>query len=94
MPAVAPALLYRLLEAFAARPDALAVVPVTQGRRGNPALISRALFPELSVLQGDEGARRLLREVHTARIVELVVDDASVALDIDTPDDLVRAKGS
>jgi molybdenum cofactor cytidylyltransferase len=97
MPAVDAALLDRLIDAFAASPSALAVVPVQAGRRGNPALLSRALFPAIVGLAGDEGARRLLREADPARIVDVLVDDGEAAtLDVDTPEDLaagnLRAK--
>src|SRR5581483_8642664 len=58
MPAVTPALLDTLIETFRARPEALAVAPVREGRRGNPVLLSRALFPAIARLEGDQGARR------------------------------------
>ncbi len=45
MPAVEAATLDRLIDAFAARPLALAAAPVHAGRRGNPVLLSRALLP-------------------------------------------------
>jgi molybdenum cofactor cytidylyltransferase len=60
MPAVTPALIDRLIAAFAERPDALAAAPVSAGRRGNPVLLSRALFAAIAKLEGDEGARKLL----------------------------------
>ena len=60
MPAVTPALIDRLIAAFGDRPDALAAAPIVEGRRGNPALLARALFPAIAALGGDEGARKLL----------------------------------
>lgn len=92
MPAVDAALLDCLIGAFEARPDALAAVPVRAGRRGNPALLSRALFPAIARLEGDEGARRLLRQVDPARVIEVEVEGEAATLDVDTPDDLAAAR--
>ena len=92
MPAVTPTVIERLLAAFEARPDALAVVPVTGGRRGNPVLVARALFAGVSELTGDEGARRLLRESDPKRMVEVAMEGEAAALDVDTPEDLAAAR--
>jgi molybdenum cofactor cytidylyltransferase len=94
MPAVDAGLLDRLIDAFATRPQALAATPVHAGRRGNPALLSRALFPEIAKLDGDEGARRLLREADRALIVEIPADGEAATLDVDTPEDLDAARKS
>ncbi len=92
MPRIEAATLDRLIEAFAARPLALAAAPVRAGRRGNPVLLSRALFPALARLEGDEGARRLLREADSLGIVEVEVEGDGVTLDIDTPSELAAAR--
>jgi molybdenum cofactor cytidylyltransferase len=92
MPGVEAALIDRLIAAFAAEPAALAVVPSRGGRRGNPALLSRALFPALTRLEGDEGARRLLDQADRASIVAVEVEDDGAAFDVDTPADLARAR--
>lgn len=55
------------------------------GRHGVPAHFPRSAFADLMRLQGDAGARELLTK---AKGVELGDD----ALDIDTPEDLVRAR--
>lgn len=86
MPGVAAPLLDSLIMAFGAAPDCAAVVPVCRGQWGNPVLLARALFPKLARLQGDEGARRLLRS--SAGVVELPLDDPSILADVDTPADL------
>jgi len=88
MPAVTPHLLHSLVAALGRRPDALAVIPVYGGQRGNPVLLTRRLFPDIEGLEGDEGARRLLKTVDPASVVEIDLGDAAVALDIDTPEDL------
>ena len=92
MPAVAPALIDRLAAAFAAAPDALAAIPLAEGRRGNPVLLTRALFPAVAALEGDEGARCLLAGLPSERVVEIPTDDDGATLDIDTPDALAAAR--
>ena len=92
MPNISPSVLARLRSAFEARPSALAVIPVFAGQRGNPVLLSRALFSELAKLQGDEGARRLLKNVNVAELVSVEFGDEAVTLDVDTPEDLARVE--
>lgn len=91
MPDVTSAILDRLIAAFNCAPDRAAVAPVYQGRRGNPVLMGRRLFPRLALLKGEEGARRLLGS--TEGVLEIAVDDRSVLADIDTREDLERALG-
>ena len=91
MPDVTSAILDQLIAAFNCAPDRAAVAPVYQGRRGNPVLLGRRLFPRLALLKGDEGARRLLGS--TEGVLEIAVDDKSVLADIDTREDLERALG-
>ncbi len=82
MPRVAPATLDALIAAFEReQPDA--VMPVHDERRGNPVLISRALFPALLRLGGDKGARRILAD-GAYRVLHCVVDDPGVLVDVDT----------
>jgi molybdenum cofactor cytidylyltransferase len=89
MPGVTSAILDQLIAAFNSAPDRAAVAPVCLGRRGNPVLLGRRLFPLLDLLKGDEGARRLLDS--TEGVLEIAVDDESVLADIDTREDLARA---
>lgn len=87
MPNITAPVLDRLAQAFADAPDALAVVPTLLGQRGNPVLLSRALFPAMAQLTGDQGARRLLEEAGDG-VVEVPLDDPAIALDVDTPEAL------
>lgn len=89
MPHVQPATVRRLLaayeEAFAREGGdrtPLAFIPTYQGKRGHPALFRRAAFGELSALEGDEGARRLLG-CWAPRVSEIAVDDPGILVDID-----------
>lgn len=84
MPRVGPALLRRLAGAFDGR--AAAIVPVWQGRRGNPVLLNRhRLAADLAGLAGDRGAGPLL--AGRADVVE-IAGGAGTGLDIDTPEAL------
>jgi molybdenum cofactor cytidylyltransferase len=92
MPRVAAPILNAIIAAFEERPDCAAIVPTYRGARGNPVLLARAVFPRLMALQGDEGARRLLREMEG--VVELPVDDTRILADVDAPADLERFRRS
>jgi molybdenum cofactor cytidylyltransferase len=85
MPWVRPDTLHALLQAFAQTGQA--VLPLHQGRMGQPRILPRQVWPALLTLRGDEGARQALDWSQAHR---LPVDDAGVLMDADTPDDLVR----
>lgn len=60
------------------------------GRRRNPALFSREVWPLLEEeLTGDEGARSVLRR-HPKLVVEVPCDGAGDPADVDTREDLRR----
>ncbi|WP_144631835.1 NTP transferase domain-containing protein [Bordetella genomosp. 13] len=59
--------------------------PVYQAQRGHPVAFSAALWPELARLEGDTGARDVLRR-HGVHL--LPVDDPAVLVDVDLPTDL------
>lgn len=73
--------------------DALAEHPIAftqyRGRRGHPVGFGSELFSELTALDGDVGARRIIAR-YPAHGIEL--DDPGVLVDIDTPEDLARAR--
>ena len=83
MPRVPHAVLEPLAELIAQRHAAAA--PVFQGRRGHPAVFARALFPDLTALSGDHGARAILDRV-SPPLVE--APDDGVLFDVDAPGDL------
>lgn len=89
MPRIRSGLIDGICEAFATSPDAHAVVPLYGGQRGNPVLLSRRLFDEIARLNGDEGARKLLKDP-ALEIVEFEAGE-DVTLDIDTPEALAQA---
>jgi molybdenum cofactor cytidylyltransferase len=81
-PALTPELLNTLAKRYRATGAAI-VLPVYQGRRGNPVLFDRALFADLLAVEGDQGGRAILAR-HASSIERVEVDDPSVLLDIDT----------
>jgi molybdenum cofactor cytidylyltransferase len=60
-----------------------------QGRRGHPVGFGAELYSELIALTGDEGAKRLVARYPAHAVL---VDDAGVLLDVDTPQDLEEAR--
>ncbi|MFC0241463.1 NTP transferase domain-containing protein [Rhodopseudomonas telluris] len=91
MPLIDTQLLDRLIDAFDPDRGALIVVPVADGRRGNPVLWSRRFFGELMTLGGDVGARHLIAK-HAEAVTEVPVDGRGAFVDIDTPDALEDAR--
>ncbi|MEO6626249.1 MAG: nucleotidyltransferase family protein, partial [Burkholderiaceae bacterium] len=65
------------------------VLPRYRGERGHPVGFGAAFGPALMALRGDKGAAGLLRE---SPVYELVLGDAGCITDIDTVDDLERAR--
>jgi molybdenum cofactor cytidylyltransferase len=91
MPMIDAHLIDRLIETFAPDRGNLIVVPVADGRRGNPVLWSRRFFAELMTLDGDIGARHLIGK-HGAAVAEVPVEGDGAFLDIDTPQALDTAR--
>ena len=60
------------------------IVPVFQGKTGHPVLIAKEFFPELFKLQGDVGAKQIIRE-NEKQVFFLNVNDPGIYLDIDEP---------
>jgi molybdenum cofactor cytidylyltransferase len=61
------------------------------GRRGHPVGFSSELYSELALLKGDEGARRVMARFPSHG---LDVDDPGVLMDVDTTQDLLRARSA
>lgn len=60
------------------------------GVRGVPALFDRGMFDELLALEGDAGARVVIRRSNAERIATIAAPEA--AFDVDTPADHQRLK--
>jgi molybdenum cofactor cytidylyltransferase len=92
MPRISSALVRRLAASFAPEAGRHVVVPVADGRRGNPVLWGRRFFPELMRVTGDQGGRAILAASPEA-IAEVPADLDDVHLDLDTPEALAAAGG-
>ena len=68
------------------------IVPVMDGRRGNPVILPRCVFASLGALTGDAGARQIMRELGD-EVIEVAVDDPAIFADIDTLDALKALGG-
>jgi xanthine dehydrogenase accessory factor len=82
---------YDALIAARERSGAWIVLPTYRGVRGNPVLIDRTLAGEVDAITGDRGCRAL-RLRHPEETVEVPVDDPGVLIDLDTPEDIARAR--
>jgi len=85
MPRVPHAVLQPLADAVAG--GAAAAAPAFEGRRGNPVVLSRALFPAVLALTGDAGARGVLSGLGGGLVLVDAPDDG-VLFDVDRPADL------
>jgi len=74
----------------AASAHGLAATCYPGGRRGVPACFSHRMFAALGALEGDAGARDLLRSCPDAALIARPEEELA---DVDTPDDLARIAG-
>jgi molybdenum cofactor cytidylyltransferase len=88
MPLVPVGLCGALVEA--AQASGYAARPRCDGKPGHPVAFTRAAFPDLMALQGDQGATALLK-AYAERVAYCDTADSGVLHDIDTPEDLARA---
>jgi len=59
--------------------------PTYKGQRGNPVLWPRSRFSDLLTLEGDKGARDILKKLRNEITLVEMADDA-ILFDVDTPD--------
>ncbi len=89
-PLVGAGVVERLVEAFEEGADV--AVATYGGRRRNPVLFSRDVWPSLlEDLSGDEGARGFLRR-RPELVVEVPCDEVGDPADVDTVEDLERVR--
>lgn len=93
MPRVTADLVARLAAGFDPAAGRHVVVPVADGRRGNPVLWGRRFFAELSRVAGDQGGRAVLATYPEA-VFEVPAEDDAVHLDLDTPEALAAVGGT
>lgn len=91
MPLASGGLIDRLIAAFDPLAGREIVAPTRAGRRGHPVVWGRTFFAAISELSGDVGARNLLSS-HAERLVLVETDDDGALFDVDTPQDLEKAR--
>lgn len=84
MPTLSPQDLDLLIDAFDPQQGRSIIVPVFEGKRGNPVLFSRQFFDEMLKLEGDTGAKSLLASYPEA-IYEVEMRSNAILVDADTP---------
>ena len=89
-PFIQPQTLHQIMAGYH-RSGAHIVIPTHQGKRGNPVLLSRSVFPEVMALEGDTGCRAIFPN-HLNAILKVEVEDPGVLLDLDTQHDYDRLK--
>lgn len=90
MPLVDRNTIEALLAAFRVAPEQGIVVPIQDQRIGNPVIWSMHYLPEIMLLEGDRGARKLL-DRFSDKVMTVNVEGDAVFFDIDTPADLEGA---
>ena len=63
------------------------VAPHYEDRIGNPVLFDRRVFPELALLEGDAGARPVVRAYQDTGELQLIPVDGAAPPDVDTEAD-------
>lgn len=77
-----PSVIHRLRTVFKQNPQAI-VVPVYQGKRGNPVLFPQKLREELMQIEGDQGGRVLI-EKYKETVIRVPVEIEGAEMDVDT----------
>jgi molybdenum cofactor cytidylyltransferase len=86
-PRLPEGLLAGLLDAFRREGKPIAA-PVYKGTQGTPVVFASSVFPELRALDGDAGARAIVRR-DPSRVTRVVLD-VDMPPDVDTPEDYAR----
>ncbi len=91
MPGIRPGDLDRMMEVFSVAGGQAIVRATCGGRRGNPVILPRALFPAVTHLEGDVGARHLV-EAGGSDVIDVEIGEGA-AMDVDTPEAMAVAGG-
>lgn len=84
MPGISGRDIDRLIAGFSPKEGRSIVVPVHNGKRGNPVLFSSAILPEMSAIEGDTGARHIIGQ-HAEEVAEVDLGTDAIFVDVDTP---------
>ena len=87
-PYLTTAVIDYLLHRFLTAPQEICI-PVHGAARGHPVCFSRRFFDAIMTLEGDVGAKQIIRE-NQARVLEVAINGDRTFLDLDTEADLAR----
>ena len=90
MPYIKTKLIDQMIELFQ---EYKIIVPVKNGRQGNPVLFSSTFFNDLQSLDGDKGAKCVIQENFSSVIPNQVMTNA-IFRDIDTPQQMKDSVGT
>ncbi|MDY0871171.1 molybdopterin-binding/glycosyltransferase family 2 protein [Dongia rigui] len=85
MPQISADLLKRLIAAYQPLEGRAIVLPVADGKRGNPVLFDRRFFAEMLLLEGDVGARHIIGG-NAELVAEVPAPAQEIFIDVDTPE--------
>ncbi len=85
MPWIKPSTICKISDSI--RRGAVIAAPIWQGQRGHPVAFSRIFREELIALNGDLGAKNLLKK-YSSQIQYIDCNDPGILRDIDVPSDL------
>jgi molybdenum cofactor cytidylyltransferase len=71
---------------------ALITQPVFHGKGGHPLIFNSKLFPELLTLDESKSGVREVIKIHSGQLNQVVVEDQSVILDLNTPEEVAIAQ--
>ena len=91
MPAVSMEDFDRLIAAFVASGGTAIVRASHHGKRGNPVILPRSVFPLVAQLEGDTGARHIV-EAEAQLVVDVEIG-VGAEVDVDTPEAMLAAGG-
>jgi molybdenum cofactor cytidylyltransferase len=85
MPDVTPEHYKQIIAAHDTKQDRLIIRPVTPlGKQGNPVLFDMRFRENLCAIQGDKGAREIVKSVPEF-VFDVEMPDEAVTCDLDTP---------
>ena len=91
MPEIGEQEIVELLEKFSRRnPGEEIILPMVNGKRGNPILFSRAAV--LNTLEVAELVCRTYMDIHPEQVCIMETQNSAFVLDVDTPEDIHRHK--
>jgi molybdenum cofactor cytidylyltransferase len=93
MPYLSSQSIEKLIENFDPQNGKSLVIPTSDGKRGNPVLISTQYWPDVKSISGDLGARAIIAaNDHAVETVK--IDSTEIFMDIDTPEILAAVTGA